>query len=319
MSTTLYCYGLIIAAAAAVTHCIAVTVTARASLTLAHHTAHCYLYNSREYAREREAGGAKAARTDSSSRGAGAAATGGERATERAAERAPRTRAPLAANRQGPHALPGAADTTDKVYFTLQTMRAMLEALPQLLSAILQYYCNMHMLMDADTAHTNCALVAQGLIDAGEIDERLGDALSRLKEEDAISALDEYAVCDLSRVRSKGAYLMGLVKRYRTGQCAKPLWHARRKTLRRIALSLVRHNAAACTELSSSTVCCSRGDSSLVAWCMYITAVMSQRSRTSRSSFLFNMKCKYKLYSTSLPVTPKGCYNLDVSVLISLP
>jgi hypothetical protein len=25
-------------------------------------------------------------------------------------------------------------------------------------------------------------------------------------------------VCDLSRVRSKGAYLMGLVKRYRTGQ-----------------------------------------------------------------------------------------------------
>jgi Heterogeneous nuclear ribonucleoprotein Q acidic domain len=76
------------------------------------------------------------------------------------------------------------------------------------------------------TAYTYCvplcytqqALVAQGLIDAGEIDERLGDALSRLKEEDAISALDEYAVCDLSRVRSKGAYLMGLVKRYRTGQ-----------------------------------------------------------------------------------------------------
>jgi Heterogeneous nuclear ribonucleoprotein Q acidic domain len=90
-------------------------------------------------------------------------------------------------------------------------MRALLEALPQLLSL---------------TAHTKCvplrytqqALVAQGLIDAAEIDERLGDALSRLKEEDAISALDEYAVCDLNRVRSKGAYLMGLVKRYRTGQ-----------------------------------------------------------------------------------------------------
>jgi hypothetical protein len=95
-------------------------------------TLHCFLYNSREYAREREAGGvSKAARTDSSTRGAGAAA-GGERAAERAAERAverapaQRTRAPLAANRQGPHALPGAADTTDKVYFTLQVCSVVL-------------------------------------------------------------------------------------------------------------------------------------------------------------------------------------------------
>jgi hypothetical protein len=92
-----------------------------------HTTLHCFLYNSREYAREREAGGvSKAARTDSSSRGAGAAAAGGERAGERASERAPRTRAPLAANRQGPHALPGAADTTDKVYFTLQVCNVVL-------------------------------------------------------------------------------------------------------------------------------------------------------------------------------------------------
>ncbi len=78
-----------------------------------------------------------------------------------------------------PPSLPSIRNVSDKVYFTLR------------------------------------ALVAQGLINASEIDDRLGNALALMDEGQAILALDEFGACDLDRVRNRGGYLMGLVKRYR--------------------------------------------------------------------------------------------------------
>ncbi len=80
---------------------------------------------------------------------------------------------------QQPPSLPNIRNVSDKVYFTLR------------------------------------ALVAQGLINASEIDDRLGNALAQMDEGQAILALDEFGACDLERVRNRGGYLMGLVKRYR--------------------------------------------------------------------------------------------------------
>ncbi len=78
-----------------------------------------------------------------------------------------------------PPSLPSIRNVSDKVYFTLR------------------------------------ALVAQGHINASEIDDRLGNALAQMDEGQAILALDEFGACDLDRVRNRGGYLMGLVKRYR--------------------------------------------------------------------------------------------------------
>ncbi len=78
-----------------------------------------------------------------------------------------------------PPSLPSIHNVSDKVYFTLR------------------------------------ALVAQGHINASEIDDRLGNALAQMDEGQAILALDEFGACDLDRVRNRGGYLMGLVKRYR--------------------------------------------------------------------------------------------------------
>ncbi len=95
-----------------------------------------------------------------------------------------------------PPSLPNIRNVSDKVYFTLR------------------------------------ALVAQGHINAADVDDRLGNALAHMDEGQAILALDEFGACDLDHVRNRGAYLMGLVKRYRSDGGQGSSNHPRHSTAR---------------------------------------------------------------------------------------
>ncbi|GAB0496380.1 hypothetical protein MMPV_007692 [Pyropia vietnamensis] len=64
------------------------------------------------------------------------------------------------------------------------------------------------------------ALVAARVVRPGDVDARAIDALGRLREADALAALDELAAAEPSRVRNPSAYVMGLARKYAAASAA---------------------------------------------------------------------------------------------------
>jgi len=64
------------------------------------------------------------------------------------------------------------------------------------------------------------ALVAARVVRPGDVDARAIEALGRLREPDALAALDELAAAEPSRVRNPSAYVMGLARKYAAASAA---------------------------------------------------------------------------------------------------
>lgn len=64
------------------------------------------------------------------------------------------------------------------------------------------------------------ALVAAQVVRPGDVDARAIEALGRLREADALAALDELAAAEPSRVRNPSAYVMGLARKYAAASAA---------------------------------------------------------------------------------------------------
>lgn len=64
------------------------------------------------------------------------------------------------------------------------------------------------------------ALVASRVVRYGDVDARAIEALGRLREADALAALDELAAAEPSRVRNPSAYVMGLARKYAAASAA---------------------------------------------------------------------------------------------------
>lgn len=64
------------------------------------------------------------------------------------------------------------------------------------------------------------ALVAARVVRPGDVDARAIEALGRLREADALAALDELAAAEPSRVRNPSAYVMGLARKYAAASAA---------------------------------------------------------------------------------------------------
>eukprot|EP00168_Porphyra_purpurea_P010041 TRINITY_DN2472_c0_g1_i2.p2 TRINITY_DN2472_c0_g1~~TRINITY_DN2472_c0_g1_i2.p2 ORF type:complete len:229 (-),score=79.12 TRINITY_DN2472_c0_g1_i2:433-1119(-) len=64
------------------------------------------------------------------------------------------------------------------------------------------------------------SLVAARVVRPGDVDARAIEALGRLREADALAALDELAAAEPSRVRNPSAYVMGLARKYAAASAA---------------------------------------------------------------------------------------------------
>ncbi|CAM9264262.1 unnamed protein product [Laminaria digitata] len=60
-------------------------------------------------------------------------------------------------------------------------------------------------------------LLTKGIASEWDFDTRVSNTLLQLTEQQATEAIEEFASCDMSRIRNKSAYLMGLLKRYKSG------------------------------------------------------------------------------------------------------
>lgn len=65
-------------------------------------------------------------------------------------------------------------------------------------------------------------LLTKGIASEWDFDTRVSNTLLQLTEAQATEAIEEFASCDMSRIRNKSAYLMGLLKRYKSGAPPPP-------------------------------------------------------------------------------------------------
>ncbi|CBN78989.1 conserved unknown protein [Ectocarpus siliculosus] len=65
-------------------------------------------------------------------------------------------------------------------------------------------------------------LIEKGIAMEWDIDVRVTNAFLGLTEEQGVEAIEEFASCDMTRIRNKSAYLMGLLKRYKSGAPPPP-------------------------------------------------------------------------------------------------